>query len=131
MLPIFDDDDDDDCDDADDDDYDYGGDDDDGDDDDDDDADADDVDDNDVDDDDDDDDDGVDDDDITNLRHEALDVPSPGALGALYEVVRGPVTDDEDEEAAGVLVLVLRREVPLEIVHRLAVEIFVDFHVKP
>ena len=60
---------------------------------------------------------------ITDLRDDALDVPGPGPLAALYEVVRGAMADDEEEEAVGVSVQLVLRQLPLHTVHSLAREV--------
>ena len=65
------------------------------------------------------------------LRDEALDVPGLGSLAALDEVVCCAVADDQEQEAAGVLVFVLTGELLLQVVHLLAVQVRVDLNIKP
>ena len=69
--------------------------------------------------------------DVTHLSDETLDVPGLGSLAALDEVVCCAVADDQEQEAAGVLVFVLTGELLLQIVHFLAVQVRVDLNVKP
>ena len=65
------------------------------------------------------------------LCDEALDVPGLGPLAALDEVVCRAVADDEEQEAAGVSVLVFLCELPLQVVHLLAVQVLIDLNIEP
>ena len=68
---------------------------------------------------------------LSDLCDEALDVPGLGPLAALDEVVCRAVADDEEQEAAGVSVLVFLCELPLQVVHLLAVQVLIDLNIEP
>ena len=68
---------------------------------------------------------------LSDLCDEALDVPGLGPLAALDEVVCRAVADDEEQEAAAVSVLVFLCELPLQVVHLLAVQVLIDLNIEP